>query len=163
MTIVTQIKVDTNRPTSLHYVSPNSTFYTALKNTNCHPNLYLSAIGCNTSKEHIYCQTLNLIRHFTPFKNVLCSTSPRTVLGPTQPPSQWVSRALFTGVKRPWRDAHHSSPPNSEVKKTWRCTSTPIRLQAVMLNYLSTRSNYFTALKALNRYYIRIYVDIRVF
>jgi hypothetical protein len=34
-------------------------------------------------------------------------TASRTVLGPTQPPIQWVLGALSLGVKRPVREADH--------------------------------------------------------
>jgi hypothetical protein len=47
--------------------------------------------------------------------------------GPTQPPVQWVQGALSSGVKRPGREADHSSP-SAKVKNAWRYTSTPIRL-----------------------------------
>jgi hypothetical protein len=35
------------------------------------------------------------------------TTASRTVLGPTQPPIQWVPEALSLGVKRPGREADH--------------------------------------------------------
>jgi hypothetical protein len=35
-----------------------------------------------------------------------------TILGPTQPPIQWIPGALSLGVKRPGREAYHS-PPSS--------------------------------------------------
>jgi hypothetical protein len=57
-------------------------------------------------------------------KTCLFSTSSRPVLGPTQPPIQWVPGALSQGVKRPGREADHS-PTSAEVKKTWVYTSTP--------------------------------------
>jgi hypothetical protein len=38
-------------------------------------------------------------------------------LGPTQPAIQWVPGVLSLGVKRPWREADHSSPPSAEVKE----------------------------------------------
>jgi hypothetical protein len=53
------------------------------------------------------------------------SSSPRRVknfffsMSPTQPPIQWVP-----GVKRPGREADHSSPATAEVKKMWIYTST---------------------------------------
>jgi hypothetical protein len=37
-------------------------------------------------------------------------------LGPTQPPIQWVPRALSLEVKRPMREADHSPPSSAEVK-----------------------------------------------
>jgi hypothetical protein len=63
----------------------------------------------------------------------LFTTSLRTDLGPTQPPNQWVSGALFLGVKWPWREADHSPPSSAEVK--WSYTSTlTIRLHGVVLS-----------------------------
>jgi hypothetical protein len=35
---------------------------------------------------------------------------------PTQPPIQWVLRALFSGVMWPGREADHSRPSGAEVK-----------------------------------------------
>jgi hypothetical protein len=35
----------------------------------------------------------------------------------TQSPIQWVPGALFPGVKRQGREAHHSPPTNAEVKQ----------------------------------------------
>jgi hypothetical protein len=49
----------------------------------------------------------------------------RPPLGPTQPPIQWVPGALFTGVKRPVREADYSPPSSAEVKNAWHCNSTP--------------------------------------
>jgi hypothetical protein len=39
------------------------------------------------------------------------------VLGPTQPPIQWVPGVLSLGVKRPGREADHSPPSSAEVKE----------------------------------------------
>jgi hypothetical protein len=47
----------------------------------------------------------------------LFTTASRTVLGPTQPPIQWVPGALSLGVKRPRREAHHSPPSSVEVEE----------------------------------------------
>jgi hypothetical protein len=57
-------------------------------------------------------------------KNFLPSTSSRPVLGPTQPPVQWETRALSLGVKRPRREADHLPPSSTEVKNTWIYIST---------------------------------------
>jgi hypothetical protein len=46
------------------------------------------------------------------------SMSSRPVLGPTQPPIQWVPEALSPGVKRPGRETEHSPPTSAKVKKT---------------------------------------------
>jgi hypothetical protein len=43
--------------------------------------------------------------------NFLFTTEFRTALGPTQPPTQWV------GIKRPEREADHSSPSSAEVRQ----------------------------------------------
>jgi hypothetical protein len=42
----------------------------------------------------------------------------RPALGPTQPPFQWVTRALFLGIKQPGREDDRSPPVSAEVKKT---------------------------------------------
>jgi hypothetical protein len=65
----------------------------------------------------------------------LFTTASRTVLGPTQPPIQWVPWALSLGVKGPGREADHSPPFSAEVKNAWKSTSTPpIRLHGVVLS-----------------------------
>jgi hypothetical protein len=55
----------------------------------------------------------------------LFTTAPRTALGPTQPPIQWVPGALSLGVKRSGREADHSHPSSAEVKNAWGYNSTP--------------------------------------
>jgi hypothetical protein len=68
-------------------------------------------------------------------KNFHFSMSSRPALGPTQHPIQWVSGAFSLGVKRPEREADHSSSTSAEVKKTYVYTSTPpIRLHGLVLN-----------------------------
>jgi hypothetical protein len=47
----------------------------------------------------------------------LFTTASRTVLGPTQPPIQWVPGAFSLGVKRPRREADHSPTSSTEVKE----------------------------------------------
>jgi hypothetical protein len=58
-------------------------------------------------------------------KNFLFSRSSRPALGSTQPPIQWVSRALSPGVKRPMREFDHSPPARVEVKIFRIYISTP--------------------------------------
>jgi hypothetical protein len=58
-------------------------------------------------------------------KNFLFSTSFRPVLGPTQPPIQWVPWALSPWVKRYGREADHSPPASAAVKKILNYTSIP--------------------------------------
>jgi hypothetical protein len=56
-------------------------------------------------------------------------------LGPTQPHIQWVPGALSLGVKRPEREADHSSKSSAKVKNAWSDTSTPpISLHGVVLD-----------------------------
>jgi hypothetical protein len=52
-------------------------------------------------------------------------SSSRPVLGPTQPPVQWLPWTLSQGVKRPGREDDQSPPTIVEVKNTWIYTSTP--------------------------------------
>jgi hypothetical protein len=67
-------------------------------------------------------------------KIFLFSTASRPVLGPTQPPIQWVPGAVPPGVKRQGREADRSPPTSAEVKKTWIYTSTPpIHLHCIVL------------------------------
>jgi hypothetical protein len=54
----------------------------------------------------------------------LFTTASRPVMGPTEPPIQWVPGALSLGVKRSEREAEHSRPSSAEVKIAWSYTST---------------------------------------
>jgi hypothetical protein len=56
-------------------------------------------------------------------KIVLLSIS-RPVLGPTQPPIQWVPGAFSPGIKWSGHEADDSPPTVSEVKNIWICIST---------------------------------------
>ena len=47
-------------------------------------------------------------------------------LRPTQPPNQWVRRAISPEVKRPERDAGPSPPFGVEVKNEWSRTATAL-------------------------------------
>jgi hypothetical protein len=64
-------------------------------------------------------------KHFPTHGIFLFSTVTRTVLGPTQPPIQWVPVVLSLGVKRPGCKADHSPPSSAEVKNARSYTSTP--------------------------------------
>jgi hypothetical protein len=48
----------------------------------------------------------------------------RPVLGPIQPPTQWVTEAHSSGIKRPWCEAHHLPSFSTEVKNTRIFTQT---------------------------------------
>jgi hypothetical protein len=49
-------------------------------------------------------------------KVFLFSTTPRPFLVFTQPPIQWVPRAISLGVERPCREANHLSPSSVEMQ-----------------------------------------------
>jgi hypothetical protein len=86
----------------------------------------------------------------------LFATAPRTALGPTQLPIQWVTGDLPLGVKQPEREADHSPPYSAEVKNEWSYTSSPpIRLNGMMLNLkiIETTLLYFTLLYFILLYY----------
>jgi hypothetical protein len=57
--------------------------------------------------------------------NFLLNPASRPVLGPTQPPIQWISGALSLGVKRPGHESDHSLPSSGEVKNTGAILSLP--------------------------------------
>jgi hypothetical protein len=58
------------------------------------------------------------------------------VLGPTQPPIQWVPGALSLGVKRPRREADHSHPSSAEVNECVELYHhSSVRLHGVVLSY----------------------------
>jgi hypothetical protein len=65
------------------------------------------------------------VRFLTRKETFLSSKISRPALGPIQPPNHWVSEAISLGVKQPEREAHHSTPTSTEVKKTLIYTSTP--------------------------------------
>jgi hypothetical protein len=58
-------------------------------------------------------------------KKFLFSLASRQTLGSTQPHIQWVLAALSPEIKQPVREADHSPPTSTEVKKMWIYTSTP--------------------------------------
>jgi hypothetical protein len=64
-------------------------------------------------------------------------SSSRPAMGPTQP-IQWVLGALSLVVNRPRREADHSPPTSTEVKKTW--IHYPTRLHCIMHNQLCIRA-----------------------
>jgi hypothetical protein len=47
-------------------------------------------------------------------RTFIFSTASRTILGPTQPPIQWVPGALSLGVKQQGREADHSPTSNAQ-------------------------------------------------
>jgi hypothetical protein len=82
--------------------------------------------------------------------NFLFTTASRTVLRPTQPPSQWVPRALSLGVKRPGRETDNSPPSSAEVNNAWSYTSnSPICLHGVYSVKRRHRDNFTFAFTLL--------------
>jgi hypothetical protein len=74
-------------------------------------------------------------REFWALLNTLPYIVSRPVQGPTQPPIQWVPRALSLGLKRPEREADHSPPSSAEVKECVELyLHSPIRLHEQMLS-----------------------------
>jgi hypothetical protein len=61
----------------------------------------------------------------------------RPALGSSQPPIQWISGALSSGVKRSGHEDDYSPPSSAEVKNAWSYTST--RLYVFMAWYLIKR------------------------
>jgi hypothetical protein len=54
----------------------------------------------------------------------------------TFPSPPLIPDRLWTpGIKRPRRESDHSSPSSGEVKNGWNFTSTPIRLNGVVLKH----------------------------
>jgi hypothetical protein len=68
-----------------------------------------------------FCFTLNLgVVGFDSRRGLeicLFTTAPRTALGLTQPPIQWVQGVLSLRVKRPGREADRSLPSSAEAKE----------------------------------------------
>jgi hypothetical protein len=60
-------------------------------------------------------------------------TVSKPALGPTQPPVQWVPGALSLSVKESGREADHSPPSSAEVNAWSYTSSTPIRLNGVVI------------------------------
>jgi hypothetical protein len=58
----------------------------------------------------------------------------KKTLRPTQSPAQWASEDSSLEVKRQKHVAVHAPPSSAEFKNIWSYTSTPIRLQFMMLN-----------------------------
>jgi hypothetical protein len=86
-------------------------------------------LNLNEMKENVQPYAFEICYCPRRVKNFRFSMASRPALGSTQPPIQSVP-----GVKRPGRE------PSAGVKKIWIYTSTPIRFQGVVLNYISTET-----------------------
>jgi hypothetical protein len=65
-----------------------------------------------------------MIRIRFPARDFDFTTSSRPALGPTQPPAEWESRTLSTGVMRPGQEDDTQS--SADVKNTWSSISIPL-------------------------------------
>jgi len=80
------------------------------------------------------------------------ATMSRLVLGPTQPPTQWIPGVLSLRIKRPGPEADHSSPSTDEVNNAWNYTSNAQYVMVWCLNpghvlmarYLDTHRDTFS-------------------
>jgi hypothetical protein len=82
--------------------------------------------------------------------------SSRPVLGPTQPPIKWVTGALSPGIKRPGREADHSSPTSAEVKDNGSIYPLSNTFSCVVLNYLSTGTTFKEGWTELRHFYFLV-------
>jgi hypothetical protein len=57
-------------------------------------------------------------------RDFLSPETSQQILGPTQPPTQWMS-GFFLRVKRSWCEVNHSPPCSAEGQNEWSYTSTP--------------------------------------
>jgi hypothetical protein len=64
-----------------------------------------------------FCLTFSTHQHVSNHFVSLPTVTSRSALGPTQPPIQWVSRALSLRIKQPGRKADHSSPSSAQLKR----------------------------------------------
>jgi hypothetical protein len=64
----------------------------------------------------------------------LIPTASRPALGPTQLPIQMVPGTSSPGVKRPAREADHSTPSSADVTKSGAVPPLPESLHGVVLN-----------------------------
>jgi len=60
---------------------------------------------------------LSLLHSLTTYLLKMYFNNARTVLGPTQPPIQWIAGALPLGVKWQGHEADHSPPSSAEAKE----------------------------------------------
>jgi hypothetical protein len=80
-------------------------------------------------------------------KIFLLFRSSRPVLVYTQPPVQWVTGTLSSGIKRPGREADRSSPISAEVKNVWIYKSTTsyvkYRNKFIFYLFISVKSKHY--------------------
>jgi hypothetical protein len=91
----------------------------------------------------------------------LFATASRPALGPTQPSIQWVAGDISPGVKRPGREADHSSLSSAKVKNAWSYTSTsPYAFMAWCLVKHRDNVRYVTLRYVTLRYITLHYITI---
>jgi len=65
----------------------------------------------------------------------LFTIASRPALGPTYPPTQWVTGALSMGVNQPGHEANESPPLVARSKNAWNYNSNPpIRIHGMVLS-----------------------------
>jgi hypothetical protein len=74
------------------------------------------------------------VRFSSGLRDCFYSTASRLVMGLTQPPIQWVQRALSPVLKRPGHETDHSPPSSAKVKNDGAIPSLPISLHGMVLN-----------------------------
>jgi len=74
----------------------------------------------------------------------LFTTTPRTALGPTQPPIQWIPGALSLRVKRQGREVDHSPTSSAEVKECVELYLQSPNTPSLRCAYLSTGTTLHT-------------------
>jgi hypothetical protein len=78
-----------------------------------------------TKQQHFVCRPVLDFDSRRGLGIFLFSTVYRPALGPTHPPIEWVTAALYVGLKRQGREANHPPPSSAEVKNKWSYTSIP--------------------------------------
>jgi hypothetical protein len=115
----------------------------------------------------IYCRRRTKVRFPVGARYFLLSIVSRPSLGPIQPPSPWVPRALSPGVKRLAHESDHSTLSTAEVKNGEIYLHSPISLHGAVLNYkIKYRDNFTFTFTIYTGLYIRrqelIFVTLHV-
>jgi hypothetical protein len=71
---------------------------------------------------------------FQTLQMFLFSTASISALRHTEPPIQWVPRALSSGVKRPEAESDNLTPSSAEVKNSGALLHCPIRIHGIVLH-----------------------------
>jgi len=92
---------------------------------------YLHSSLCKGTR----CSCFNIVTHLRAGRPGFDSRLRQEIFFSLPPPIQWVPGAVSPEMKRPGREAEHSSLSSAEIKNAWRYTSTlPIRLHGMVLS-----------------------------